>query len=266
MAIWKPKGLEHHREKLKEAQKSSEAKPHIKALADKGTDEALGLMVQGLDNACATEWAEDVANALREHGERGVKALVDHGLKGKGGTLAYNTLRVLRYVRTKEAVEAIAQHALKSEKLDIGVIGAQQLFDIGETEQLLRHGLTSPVDEVAEQSICFVKDLCIEEEHVPLIAEHGLTHRNRMVRVTSAELLGRCAETLGKPATKEAVEPLIKSLKDEDAQVAKASAWALGEIGDDRALHPLMELVNHEDEALRKTVREALRKVQRANL
>ena len=53
------------------------------------------------------------------------------------------------------------------------------------------------------------------------------------------------AEALGKIGDEQAVEPLIKALSYDggrwrDREVREAAAWALGEIGDERAVEPLI--------------------------
>ncbi len=47
------------------------------------------------------------------------------------------------------------------------------------------------------------------------------------------------AKSLGEMESKEAVEPLIEALKDEDWGVSTAVAKALGDIGDEKAIDPL---------------------------
>lgn len=62
------------------------------------------------------------------------------------------------------------------------------------------------------------------------------------------------ANALGKLGLSQAVDSLIPALQDSDANVRLAAAGALGEIGDDRATHPLMAALNDEDFRIRRSV------------
>ena len=48
-----------------------------------------------------------------------------------------------------------------------------------------------------------------------------------------------------------AVEPLIRALKDENENVRKGAAWALGEIKDKRAVGPLIQALEDENNIVR---------------
>jgi len=57
---------------------------------------------------------------------------------------------------------------------------------------------------------------------------------------------------------------LISALKDEDSDVRRHAAIALGEIGDERAVGPLTEALEDENSLVQKAAREALEKIQAA--
>jgi len=59
-----------------------------------------------------------------------------------------------------------------------------------------------------------------------------------------------------------AVEPLIDALWDDDAQVRAKAAWALGMLGDPRALVPLQKLYRIEREDARETIQEAMEMIK----
>jgi HEAT repeat protein len=56
----------------------------------------------------------------------------------------------------------------------------------------------------------------------------------------------RAAWEVGKYG-QEAVEPLLKRLYDNDRNIRILSIWALGRIGDDRAVAPILRSLNDED-------------------
>jgi len=63
-------------------------------------------------------------------------------------------------------------------------------------------------------------------------------------------------ERIGPPA----VAPLIRSLKDDQPYVKVPAIWALEHIGDDRAVDPLIDVLNEPDECCRLMAAAALRK------
>jgi len=60
------------------------------------------------------------------------------------------------------------------------------------------------------------------------------------------------------------VDPLIDTLWDDDARVRKKAAWALGMLGDPRALAPLQRLYRMEREDARDIIEEAMDMIKRA--
>jgi len=60
------------------------------------------------------------------------------------------------------------------------------------------------------------------------------------------------------------VEPLIDTLWDDDARVRVKAAWALGMLGDPRALGPLQRLYRIEREDSRDIIEEAMGMIKRA--
>jgi HEAT repeat protein len=54
------------------------------------------------------------------------------------------------------------------------------------------------------------------------------------------------------------VEPLIDTLWDEDSRVRLKAAWALGQIGDIRAIPPLRRLYRMENEGMQEIITEAI--------
>ena len=72
----------------------------------------------------------------------------------------------------------------------------------------------------------------------------GLATRNRAVKLGIIEALGEIRDV-------QAVEPLIKHLRDPSAEVRWEAALALGEIGDERAIGPLLTGLRDPDRYVR---------------
>jgi HEAT repeat protein/3',5'-cyclic AMP phosphodiesterase CpdA len=68
----------------------------------------------------------------------------------------------------------------------------------------------------------------------------------------------RAAEALGKIGSDAAIEELVKALNDEDSDVRRRAAEALGKIGSDAAIEELVKALNHENSSVRRSVANAL--------
>ena len=72
----------------------------------------------------------------------------------------------------------------------------------------------------------------------------------------------RAANALGNIGDEKAVEPLISALNEENVHIRRATAGALGHIGDERAVEPLILALNDEDKSVRTLVAGALGKIR----
>lgn len=71
----------------------------------------------------------------------------------------------------------------------------------------------------------------------------------------SAQMRRRCAELLGRARTREAVPGLVRLLREGTAEEAQVAALSLGQIGDPKAVAPLMAILRDESaEARRRAV------------
>ncbi|WP_298669123.1 HEAT repeat domain-containing protein [uncultured Methanofollis sp.] len=90
-------------------------------------------------------------------------------------------------------------------------------------------------------------------EHEEMVAAFlkNLSHERPEYRWGAADALGR----LGDERT---VGPLVAAMDDPDPRVRKKAAWALGQIGDLRGQRPLLAAIrNDEDEDVREIAEEA---------
>jgi hypothetical protein len=86
----------------------------------------------------------------------------------------------------------------------------------------------------------------------PLISLAKDTRARWVPRATALSVLGRVKDA-------RAVGPAIQLLGDQDSQVRTMAAWALGELGDRRAIEPLKKLLQTEkDDTVTEQVRESI--------
>ena len=62
------------------------------------------------------------------------------------------------------------------------------------------------------------------------------------------EVRKEAALALGIIGDERAVEPLIDALHDDDLEVREWAAWALGMVGDERAVEPLIDALLHDED------------------
>jgi HEAT repeat protein len=90
-----------------------------------------------------------------------------------------------------------------------------------------------------------------EHEEMVAVFLKNLTHERPEYRWGAADALGRLGD-------ERAVGPLITAMDDPDPRVRKKVAWALGQIGDMRGQRPLLAAIrNDEDEDVREIAEEA---------
>jgi len=75
----------------------------------------------------------------------------------------------------------------------------------------------------------------------------------------------RAASVLGEIKDKRAVEPLIKALGDKDANVRSYAASALGEIKDTKAVEPLIKALGDRNEEVRESAKQSINNIYKAN-
>ena len=80
--------------------------------------------------------------------------------------------------------------------------------------------------------------------------------------MTTRVTAGRQQRSLGRIGDPVAVDPLIDTLWDDDSRVRLKAAWALGQIGDQRAIRPLQRLYRMENEGAQEIIAEALEEIK----
>ena len=72
----------------------------------------------------------------------------------------------------------------------------------------------------------------------------------------------KAAQALGRTQDPAAVDALLRALYDDDWRVQRKAIWALGSIGDPRAIPPLRRRYTEVDEGLRDLIRDAQELIQ----
>ena len=72
----------------------------------------------------------------------------------------------------------------------------------------------------------------------------------------------KAIESLARTGDLRVVEPIIGALSDEDWRVRQKAAWALGFLGDERALIPLQRALRNEVEGVQEMILEALDQIK----
>lgn len=70
------------------------------------------------------------------------------------------------------------------------------------------------------------------------------------------------AKSLGQLKDKRGSDFLLKILQDSESHLKTITVWALGEVGDMKAIEPLSQLLEDEDNSVREAVKEALLKLK----
>ncbi|MEX2720643.1 MAG: HEAT repeat domain-containing protein, partial [Candidatus Wukongarchaeota archaeon] len=169
------------------------------------------------------------------------------------GYFHHEAIEALGKMRAKKAVEPLIQ-ALDDSETNVRTRAAEALGMIKDpraVEPLIEHLSKWPEGSDAAWALGEIGD------------ERAVEHLTQALKDDSAPVRRQSAEALdklgGKPGDdtekvhylfakkqwdelvrfgKLAVEPLIKALKDRDDKVVEKAAWALGEIGDERAVGP----------------------------
>jgi len=152
----------------------------------------------------------------------------------------------------KPAVKPLLE-TLKDEKWKIRWYASEILGEIGD-EEAVEDLIVAMADENSGvRSKSMLALVEIDEPSVdPLI--NSLSNENWQIRRQAAEALGLIG-------IKKAVNPLIETLNDENPWVKKSAAESLGNIGDKRAVNPLKNMLKEDNSEVHEAVTDALGKL-----
>lgn len=152
----------------------------------------------------------------------------------------------------KPAVKPLLK-SLEDGKWKIRWYASEILGEIGDEEAVQELIATMGDENSGVRSKSMLALVEIGEYSVdPLIK--ALSNENWQIRRQAADALG----VIG---TKKAVNPLIETLRDENLWVKKSAAESLGNIGDKRATKPLKNILKEDNSEVREAVSDALGKL-----
>jgi hypothetical protein len=141
----------------------------------------------------------------------------------------------------------------------LSAVVRRALYFVGSPEEIITPIMLEPLLTVLKNldadpgvlsNLLSVVSLANYKEAVELVV-CTLSHKDSLVRWMAARTLGNLGDT-------RAVNPLISLLRDEDEDMRWNAAEALGKLGDTRAVNPLISLLRDEDDDVRRIVVEAL--------
>jgi diguanylate cyclase (GGDEF)-like protein len=242
----------------------------IEALFEIGTEKAVKALIEVVNKEeklirqKILETFEKVAN------ERVQEALIKVS-RDSNSDLRLSAIFLLGKIKNERAVEAVIQ-ALKDED-EVVRMKAAEILGKQKNEQAVEPLIQSLRDidwgvrEKATEALGEIKDVRAVEALIKTLDDRNtgvrlkassslrkigkpaakslikaLKNKSEVVRAEAAEILGEIKE-------KEAIEPLIEALKDEDWEVRKRAALALRNLGEN-AVEPLIDVMESEDEEI----------------
>jgi HEAT repeat protein len=196
-----------------------------------------------------------VAEALGKIGDsRAVDALIE-ALKDEDSNVRENVAEALGEIGDARAVDALIE-ALRDEDSDVRIRVAEALGEIGDARavEALIEALKDEDSYVRKNSIDVLVEIAKKDLGVVDKLINALKDEDSNVRENVAWALGEIGDS-------RAVEALIEALKDEDSDVRESVAWALGAIGDARAVDSLIKTLKDDDNFVRESARKALVKI-----
>ena len=228
----------------------------VLALRRLGATQSIPILIETLKTETNPLVKYDIAKTLGIPGNRSaVFPLITVLKKEKNWYVKSACVEALGHIGSDKAVDTLAQILTT---------------DGGEDTACTRAKAAWALAEIGEKSIPLLTNALRDNEEVtrrragwalvkigtPAVKEliSSLHDSNKFTRE-------RAAQTLGWIGNNNAVSPLIWALKDKELSVVSAVAWALGKIGDPKALSVLNELINNKDNDLRENAVEAVDRI-----
>ncbi|MDO5835313.1 MAG: HEAT repeat domain-containing protein, partial [Methanobacterium sp.] len=132
----------------------------------------------------------------------------------------------------------------------VSIEDINQMGIYGDIEGLINSGLNDPEPEVRTQSVIALVNIG-DEKFIDFLITTLESSDNHIGRTIAAEALGNTARILKEnenilmqQSLDKSVVPLINALNDDSYEVRGLVSWALGNIGDPRAVEPLIKTLD----------------------
>jgi HEAT repeat protein len=239
-----------------------------------------------IDHLCV-DYSSDVARKLVAHGETALEPLiaalhrvnVDANGQITLAEVAVNILLAAQNGHTDEVLARLRQHP--NSEVRRCAIGALRHVGSKEAIQMLRDALADEDETVQHAAAYALISLLYGGDDVQAFqAALSDPHPHvRYIAVKSLEFMGATLPMMeaiennepsvrrisvyymGRNRVSEAVDRLIVALRDDDLEVRRGAIWALGELGNSRAISEIRQLASMGDDRVVRTVREALQKL-----
>lgn len=196
---------------------------------NKDVDGLIEVLMRSKNKSCVKR----AAFALGEIGDdRAVEPLIDWGLKSKLVTVKAAAIGALGNIGADKAVESLVFVMLKDENVRVEAAQALGRIRDGRAVKPLNFVLEDENEDqnVREEIVEALGEIATEEAIMSLIA---------VLNTDLDEKASRVLKEVGKPA----VMPLITALNSDNETIIWKAATILGEIGDKRAVEPLIALL-----------------------
>lgn len=184
----------------------------------------------------------------------------------------------LTYAQTKDAVENPPYNATSDIRQYIEKLSSKDPKERGEAAQALasRGELASPAMPFLihllgdthlilwENDNKIVSSSSVDKEALEALVSIGEPAVHSLIlalKDENADVRKNAAEALGKIKDTRAIDPLIATLGDEETDVRKNAVEALGNIGDSRAIEPLIASLDDKKSTVKSSAEEALKKI-----
>ena len=230
------------------------------ALGTIGDERAVEPLIQALKDK-EYDARRDSAEALGKIGEPAVEPLI-RALKDTCGGVRWGAAKVLGEIGDARAIEPLVQ-AMKDEEYDVQRYAVEALVKVGDKRaiepltQALKDNVQKNVAEALEEMSWQPKDdtekvyYLIAKNEWDELVKLGKTAVEPLIQTLKdnkdCEFREKAAEALGEIGDARAVEPLILALKDEEGYGQGYAAEALGKVGDARAVEPLIQYLKDEE-------------------
>jgi HEAT repeat protein len=199
----------------------------------------------------------NAAVALGQVSDTGAVESLITALNDKDSKVGKAAVSALGQIGDTRAVEALLIIAVRHKDWRVGEAAVSALSQIGDTRA------------VEALLIIAVKAILLKEQATKALVQIGMPAIGRLslaLKDKDADVRQVAAKVLGEIGNTRAVEPLIFALKDSDSAVRIVAIQSLGKIGDAHAVQPLIDALKDEVANVRRAATNALVRIDAARV